>query len=88
MEVLERCKACYIYQSYNGSICCFIEYKIPHICPCYDCIVITTCRIDCKNYLSIVKNLNNIKENAKNEVLKFLEENFGVNSLGPKGEKT
>lgn len=92
MKKLERCKACVIYQFYTkqGKTCHFIDLKIANLCPCYDCIVLTTCQIDCVKYDTIIENLKAIKRNTKvkSRVLKFLEKKFGLNSLGPLKEKS
>jgi hypothetical protein len=93
MKQPERCKACVIYQFYTtqkGQMCQLIDFKIPNLCPCYDCIVITTCQIDCTTYDTIIENLKAIKRNPKikSRVYKFLQKEFGVNSLGPLKEKS
>lgn len=83
----ERCKACAVYKDrvtpVISSFCYFIQFKISYLCPCYDCIVITTCQMPCLKHENIMINLRIIKKypNQKDEILKFLEEKFEVNSL-------
>jgi hypothetical protein len=86
MTVLERCKACILYQ-YRSDMnipCTYIKLHIPYICPCFDCLLISVCQKDCETHTFKLLNLEQIMYGTKlkNVIVKFLTDQFGVNSLG------
>ena len=62
-EIKEQCKGCYMMK--GGSNYCFL-YNIDvkdFICPCFDCLVKTMCRVSCDE----VTNYFNKKQEEHNK---------------------
>jgi len=87
MKKSERCYSCIVDFEYteHGILCNFLKLKVPEICPCYDCLLISICRLDCSPYNQIQSEFQfyiRMNEELRNETISDLKRKYEQNSLG------